>query len=66
MFRGFLQVHLRWGIVAGSVVFALYHVGQWRTIPSLLPYALAGGVLVEWTGMLWPAAVVRYVLDAGW
>ena len=65
VFRGYLQVHLRWGIVAGSVAFAMYHLGQWRTIPSLLPYALAGAVLVEWTGLLWPTAVVHYVLDAG-
>lgn len=65
VFRGYLQVDLRWGIVAGSAAFAAYHLMQWRTIPSLLPYAFAGGVLVAWTGTLWPTALVHYVLDAG-
>jgi membrane protease YdiL (CAAX protease family) len=65
LFRGYLWRTLGWGMVVGSVAFAGYHLTQWRTIPSLIPYNLAGGVIVLWTGALWPAAVVHYLLDAG-
>lgn len=65
VFRGYLQMHLRWGVVAASVAFAAYHVMQWRTIPSLLPYAFALGVLAAWTGSIITGAVLHYVMNAG-
>ena len=65
IFRGYLQRYLGWGIVLSSFAFAAYHVMQWRTIPSLLPYAFALGVLAAWTGSLFVGGVLHYVMDAG-
>ena len=64
VFRGWLQHELGFGVVLASVCFAAYHLVQWRTIPSLVPYCLAGGVIVAMTGTLWVAAVVHYGSDA--
>ena len=38
---------------------------QWRTIPSLLPYAFALGVLAASTGSLLVGGIAHYVFDAG-
>jgi Type II CAAX prenyl endopeptidase Rce1-like len=66
LFHGLLQPELRYGLVIANVLFAAYHLQQWRTVPSLLPYTFAGGILYAWTGTLWVPAVVHYGLDAGY
>jgi membrane protease YdiL (CAAX protease family) len=64
-FRGFLQPRLTWAPpVAVGVLFALYHLNQWQTIPSLLPYGIALGVLRWWCGSIWPGAALHYAGDA--
>jgi len=65
-FHGLLQPELRYGFFIANVLFAAYHLQQWRTVPSLLPYTFAGGILFAWTGTLWVPAVVHYCLDAGY
>jgi membrane protease YdiL (CAAX protease family) len=64
-FRGFLQsrVSLAPPVTAG-VLFALYHLNQWQTIPSLIPYGIALGVLRWWCGSIWVGAGMHYLGDA--
>lgn len=66
LFRGFLQRELANGLIIASLLFAAYHLQQWRTIPSLVPYAFMFGILYSWTGWLWAPAVAHYCLDAGY
>ena len=64
-FRGFLQPRLRtWAPVLGGVLFAIYHLQQWQTIPSLVPFGIALGLLRWWLGSIWPGVVFHYVGNA--
>jgi membrane protease YdiL (CAAX protease family) len=64
-FRGFLQSRLTLAPpVTAGVLFALYHLNQWQTIPSLIPYGIALGVLRWWCGSIWVGAGMHYLGDA--
>jgi membrane protease YdiL (CAAX protease family) len=64
-FRGFLQSRLSLAPpVTAGVLFALYHLNQWHTIPSLIPYGIALGVLRWWCGSIWVGAGMHYLGDA--
>jgi membrane protease YdiL (CAAX protease family) len=64
-FRGFLQPRVAWAAPATTgVLFALYHLQQWRTIPSLIPFGIALGLLYWWLGSIWPGVVLHYVGNA--
>ena len=60
-FRGFLQPRIATAapIVTG-VLFALYHLQQFETIPSLVPFGIALGLLRWWTGNIWTGVAVHY------
>jgi membrane protease YdiL (CAAX protease family) len=64
-FRGFLQprVALAPPVTVG-VLFALYHLQQFGTIPSLIPFGIALGLLRWWTGSIWPGVAVHYLGNA--
>jgi membrane protease YdiL (CAAX protease family) len=64
-FRGFLQprIGLAAPVVIG-VLFAIYHLQQYETIPSLVPFGIALGVLRWWLGSIWPGAVFHYAGNA--
>lgn len=64
-FRGFLQPRIsRAAPVVTGVLFGLYHLQQWETIPSLIPYGIALGLLRWWLGSIWPGAALHYVGNA--
>jgi membrane protease YdiL (CAAX protease family) len=64
-FRGFLQPRTPVAApVVTGIFFALYHLQQWRTIPSLIPYGIALGLLRWWLGSIWPGAALHYTGNA--
>lgn len=65
LFRGYLQprIPVAAPVIAG-LLFAAYHLNQWWTIPQLVPFSLALGVLRWWTGSVWPGAVMHYLGNA--
>jgi membrane protease YdiL (CAAX protease family) len=64
-FRGFLlpRITVAAPVVTG-VLFALYHLQQWQTIPSLIPFGIALGLLRWWLGSIWPGAAFHYAGNA--
>ena len=64
-FRGYMQSRLTWAPpVVGGVLFALYHLQQWETIPSLIPFGVALGLLRWWLGSIWPGVALHYAGNA--
>ena len=64
-FRGFLQPRIATAApVVTGVLFAAYHLQQFETIPSLIPFGIALGLLRWWTGSIWPGAAVHYAGNA--
>lgn len=64
-FRGFLQSRLTLAPpVLSGVLFAGYHLQQWETIPSLIPFGIALGLLRWWLGSIWPGAALHYGANA--
>jgi membrane protease YdiL (CAAX protease family) len=64
-FRGYLQPRLTVAApVTVGVLFALYHLQQWKTIPSLVPFGIALGLLRWWLGSIWPGVAFHYVGNA--
>jgi membrane protease YdiL (CAAX protease family) len=64
-FRGFIQPRLTLAApVVGGLLFAAYHLQQWQTIPSLVPFGIALGLLRWWLGNIWPGAVLHYAGNA--
>ncbi len=60
-FRGYLQPRIAFAApVVTGVLFALYHLQQYETIPSLIPFGIALGVLRWWLGTIWPGVVFHY------
>jgi membrane protease YdiL (CAAX protease family) len=60
-FRGFLQPRIAFAApVTTGVLFAAYHLQQFPTIPSLIPFGVALGLLRWWTGSIWPGVAVHY------
>lgn len=57
LFRGWVQD--RHGVVVASLLFAGYHLAQWWTIPGLVPFAFALGLLRLATRSIWPGAVLH-------
>ncbi|MEX2538559.1 MAG: CPBP family intramembrane glutamic endopeptidase [Actinomycetota bacterium] len=64
-FRGYMQPRLTVAApVLGGVLFALYHLQQWQTIPSLIPLGIALGLLRWWLGSIWPGVAFHYLGNA--
>jgi hypothetical protein len=64
-FRGFLQPRIAIAApVVTGVLFGLYHLQQWQTIPSLIPYGIALGLLRWWLGSIWPGVALHYAGNA--
>jgi membrane protease YdiL (CAAX protease family) len=64
-FRGFLQPRIAVAApVVTGVLFAIYHLQQFETIPSLVPFGIALGLLRWWTGNIWTGAAVHYAGNA--
>lgn len=64
-FRGFLQQRISVAApVVTGILFAVYHMQQWQTIPSLIPYGIALGLLRWWLGTIWPGAALHYAGNA--
>lgn len=64
-FRGFLQPRLgRFGPAWSALLFAVYHLPQWWTIPSLIPTGLVLGGARWWFGTIWLAAALHYAGNA--
>ena len=64
-FRGFLQPRLAVAApVVSGLLFAGYHLQQWQTIPSLIPFGIALGLLRWWLGSIWPGVVLHYAGNA--
>ena len=64
-FRGFLQPRMRIAApVTTGVLFAAYHLQQVETIPSLIPFGIALGLLRWWTGSIWPGVGLHYLGNA--
>ena len=64
-FRGFLQPRIAAAApVVSGVLFALYHLQQWQTIPSLIPYGIALGMLRWWLNSIWPGVGLHYAGNA--
>lgn len=65
LFRGYLQPRAGRGApVKIGVLFAFYHLGQWWTIPELIPFGIAFGLIRWWTGTIWVGVGAHYVSDA--
>jgi membrane protease YdiL (CAAX protease family) len=64
-FRGYLQPRITSAApVVTGVLFALYHLQQFETIPSLIPFGIALGLLRWWLGTIWPGVVFHYAGNA--
>jgi membrane protease YdiL (CAAX protease family) len=64
-FRGFLQPRIAVAApVITGLLFGLYHLQQWQTIPSLIPFGIALGLLRWWLGNIWPGAAFHYLGNA--
>jgi membrane protease YdiL (CAAX protease family) len=64
-FRGFLQPRIAFAApVVTGVLFAVYHLQQWETIPSLVPFGIALCLLRWWLGSIWPGVVLHYLGNA--
>ena len=64
-FRGYLQPRIAFAApVVTGVLFALYHLQQFETIPSLVPFGIALGLLRWWLGTIWPGVVFHYAGNA--
>jgi membrane protease YdiL (CAAX protease family) len=59
LFRGWVQN--RHGAIASALLFAVYHLAQWWTIPALVPFALAPSLLRVATRSIWPGATIHAV-----
>ena len=63
-FRGWLQPRLgRNGPVLSAVLWAVYHLQQTSTIPSLVVFGLALGALRWWRGTVRVGATAHYLAD---
>jgi membrane protease YdiL (CAAX protease family) len=61
-FRGWLQPRLgRGGPALSAVLWGLYHLQQVKTIPQLIPYGVALGLLRWWRGNVRASAAVHYL-----
>jgi membrane protease YdiL (CAAX protease family) len=68
LFRGWLQPRLTWAPpVLSGILWGGYHVflQPLSTVPSLMCFGIALGLLRRWTGDIRATATVHYVLDAG-
>lgn len=64
-FRGFLQPRLAVAApVVSGILFAMFHLQQWETIPSLIPFGIALGLLRWWLGSIWPGVLFHYAGNA--
>jgi membrane protease YdiL (CAAX protease family) len=64
-FRGFLQPRIAVAApVVTGVLFAIYHLQQFETIPSLVPFGIGLGLLRWWTGSIWAGVAVHYLGNA--
>lgn len=65
IFRGYLQPRIAVAApVVTGVLFGLYHLQQVETIPSLIPFGIALGLLRWWLGTIWPGVVFHYAGNA--
>ena len=63
-FRGFLQPRLPWAPpVLSGVLWAVHHLQQASTIPSLVPLGVALGIIRWWTGDVRVSGLVHYAGD---
>jgi membrane protease YdiL (CAAX protease family) len=63
-FRGFLQPRLPWAPpVMSGLLFAAYHLQQAATIPSLIPFGIALGVIRWWTGNIRTTSLLHYAAN---
>ena len=64
-FRGYLQPRIAFAApVVTGVLFALYHLQQYETIPSLIPFGIALSLMRWWLGNIWPGVVFHYAGNA--
>ena len=47
-----------------GVLFAVYHLQQYETIPSLIPFGIALSLMRWWLGTIWPGVVFHYAGNA--
>jgi hypothetical protein len=61
-FQGFLYPRLgSWAPLKTAVLSGIYHLPQWWTIPTIVPWADAGGIARELSGNPWPGVAIHYV-----
>jgi membrane protease YdiL (CAAX protease family) len=68
LFRGWLQPRLTWAPpVLSGILWGGYHVflQPLSTVPSLMCFGIALGLIRRWTGDIRATATIHYVLDAG-
>lgn len=64
-FRGFLQPRIAAAApLVSGILFAIFHLQQWQTIPSLIPFGIALGLLRWWLGSIWPGVLFHYAGNA--
>ncbi len=62
LFRGWVQD--RHGPIVAGCLFGAFHVGQWWTIPAIVPFGIALCLLRALTSSLRPGAALHYLGDA--
>ena len=60
-FGGFLYPRLgSWAPLKIAALSGIYHLPQWWTIPTIVPWAAAGGIARELSGNPWPGIAIHY------
>jgi len=64
-FAGFLYPRLgSWAPLKMAVLHSVYHLPQWWTIPTIVPWAVAIGIARELSGNPWPGIVMHFLGNA--
>ena len=64
-FQGFLYPRLgSWAPLKLAVLSGVYHLPQWWTIPTVVPWAAAIGIARELSGNPWPGIAIHYLGNA--
>jgi membrane protease YdiL (CAAX protease family) len=60
-FQGFLYPRLgSWAPLKVAVLSTIYHLPQWWTMPTILPWASAISIARELSGNVWPGIAIHY------